>query len=145
MLVADDSQEDVFLLRRAFDKAGINAQMEFFENGNEVLDYFRGKKASTSSAIPHLVFLDIKMPGLSGFEVLEWIRQQQEFGMVPVVMFSSSELPADVDRAHELGANGYLAKPYGMEGYRAVVAAVDQFWLRQHKYPSCCGKPLGAS
>src|SRR5262245_8374290 len=114
ILVAEDEADDAFLLERAFARAGIKATIQLARDGQEAVDYLRGSKPSTdrqAQPLPVLVLLDLKMPRLDGFDVLEWLRQQPGLRRLSVVVFSSSNEPRDINRAYDLGANSYAVKP----------------------------------
>lgn len=141
ILVCDDSADDVLLLKQAFWIVGADVELDVVSSGNEAVMYLMGEGEYAARRLPHLVFADIKMPGMSGLEVLEWLRSQAPpLRLIPVVMLSSSDRPEDIDRAHQLGCNGYMVKPCGLDALATVVHAIDAYWLRQHKSPSCCGK-----
>ena len=111
ILIADDDADDLFLMRRLLAKAGIRNPLVSCPDGDEVLAFLRPAAAGNAKAIqPLVVFLDIKMPKLNGFEVLRWIRKQAAFKSLPVVMLSGSDEPRDIKRATELGATRYLIK-----------------------------------
>jgi DNA-binding response OmpR family regulator len=76
-----------------------------------------------------LLLLDLKMPRLDGFDVLEWVRQQPGFSSLQVVIFSSSDEAKDINRAYGLGANWYLVKPHSMDELTALVGRFKKFWL----------------
>ena len=110
VLVADDSESDCFFLKRAITKAGVYLRMNRVSNGEAAVDYLAGRGAFADWGrwpLPHLLILDLKMPGLDGFDVLEWKRQQPSLRCLPVIVLSSSDEPSDVNRAHALGASGY--------------------------------------
>lgn len=109
--IADDDPNDVFILRRLLIKAGVPNPLRVFEDGEDLVAYLKvcaDKKSDES--LPGLVFLDIKMPRLDGFEVLRWIRNQSVLQALPVVILSGSDEPRDLKRARELGASHYLIK-----------------------------------
>ncbi len=140
ILVAEDNGDDAFFLRRAVMKAGISALLRFVGDGEEVLAYLegRGKYADRAAfPVPSLLLLDLKMPRMDGFDVLTWVRKDPLLRRLPIIVFSSSLDQRDVDRAHELGANGYCVKPCGAdEGYGGMVDGLDKYWLQQHHYPT---------
>lgn len=112
ILVADDDSNDLFLLRRRLDKAGVRHPIVTFGNGEEIVAFLRASIAGGSAGLmPCLVFLDIKMPRCDGFEVLSWLRGQKTLKDLPVVVLSGSSLHQDMERARELGATGYVVKP----------------------------------
>jgi CheY-like chemotaxis protein len=124
ILVAEDDPDDLFLLRRLLNKAGVKHQVVTCRNGDEVISFLRGAAANAEKVIrPCLVFLDIKMPKLDGFEVLRWIRKQTALRTLPVVMLSGSDEPRDITRATELGATRYLIKHPSPEVIAELLAA----------------------
>ena len=140
ILVAEDNEHDAFFLKRAFLKAGINAPIEVVADGEQAIKYLGGRQPFSEQpgfTAPKLLMLDLKMPVVDGFAVLEWLRQQPGLKQLPVLIFTSSGEPEDVDRAHELGANGYTVKPSGAEDLAEVVQCIERYWLRRHCYPSC--------
>lgn len=142
ILVAEDSEDDAFFLKRAFLRAGVNAPLGFVENGESAVGYLSGRgpfKDRNMFPVPKLLILDLKMPGIDGFGVLEWLRTQPGLRRLPVVVFSSSAETQDVNRAHELGANGFTVKPNGLDAMHTFVLAVEAYWLRCHIYPSLPG------
>ena len=139
ILVADDNPHDAFFLKRAFLRAGINAPIQFVDDGEQAVNYLGGISPFSnrdSFPLPNLMFLDLKMPRLDGFGVLRWVRQQPRLCRLPVMVFTSSGEPRDVDLAHELGANAYTVKPAAPDQLLDVVLSVERYWLRHHRYPS---------
>jgi CheY-like chemotaxis protein len=82
-----------------------------------------------------LVLLDLKMPKLNGFDVLNWMRQKKEFRRVPVVVLSSSNHDDDVRKAYDLGANSFLIKPVGFEALTDLARAIEHYWLSLNADP----------
>jgi len=140
ILICDDSPDDCYLLTMAFRKAGINAEFESVNSGLRAMEYLLGKGGFTERRLPSLLILDIKMPGVDGFGVLEWVRTQAGLKSLPVLMLSGSDLTADVDRAFDAGCNAYMAKPHSVERREELVRSIESFWLRQSRFPSCCGR-----
>jgi CheY-like chemotaxis protein len=138
ILVAEDDPTDAFFFQRAFKRAGLPVLLHFVRDGQEVIDYLRGTGIfadRTAYPLPQLVLLDLKMPRLDGFEVLEWVRQQPGFSSLQVVIFSSSDEAKDINRAYGLGANWYLVKPHSMDELTALVGRFKKFWLEGAKDP----------
>ena len=127
VLVADDDENDVFLLRRAFQKAGLPHTLIHVRDGQEAINYLSGK----NHAKLKLFLLDLKMPLVDGFDVLLWLRARLDPICLPVVVLSSSSLPDDKNRAKELGANDYLAKPTGPDDLMTLVKGLDDRWLKE--------------
>lgn len=133
ILVAEDDSNDVLLLQRAFSKLGLGASVNFVRDGQEAIDYLRELKsgdASNESLMPTLLLLDLKMPRLSGFEVLKWLREQPRFEKLLIVVFSSSDHPSDRSQACALGAHAYLVKPTDPGEFVNVVREMQEYWTR---------------
>jgi CheY-like chemotaxis protein len=112
-LVAEDNPNDALLLHCAFKRAGIDAIIHFVSDGVEAIDYLRGKQLFekvASSTLPGMFLLDLEMPRLDGFGVLEWLRKHPHLRPFRVVVFSSSQNEQDLRRARDLGADLCLSK-----------------------------------
>jgi CheY-like chemotaxis protein len=112
-LVAEDDPNDALLLHYAFKRAGIEATIHFVSDGVEAIDYLRGKQLFekvASSTLPGMFLLDLEMPRLSGFGVLEWLRKHPHLRPYRVVVFSACQSAEDVARAASLGADLCLPK-----------------------------------
>jgi CheY-like chemotaxis protein len=140
ILVCDDSPDDCYFLKRAFLHAGINARFETVNSAQGAMEYLLGKGGFSDRQVPALMLLDVKMPGMDGFDVLKWVRNNPDLRSLPVVMLSSSDIQKDVDKAFELGCNAYTIKPIGPDNMEKFVRSIETFWLQHGKYPSCCGE-----
>ena len=95
LLVVEDNAHDVFLLKRAFIKAGINVPMHIVNDGQEAVDYLTGQEPYANRKeypLPTLLLLDLKMPRLSGFDVIRWVREHKGLRRLPILVLSSSGL-----------------------------------------------------
>jgi len=113
VLIVDDDEDDLFFLRRKVTASGVKNPILAFRHPVELIRFLRGEQTpgnAASEVKPCLIFCDIKMPEMTGFEVLQWIRTQPHLHTVSVVMVSGSSLEADRTCAAQLGANGYLVK-----------------------------------
>lgn len=127
ILLVEDDRDDVFLMERALQKANNPSRMYNAKHGEEAVDYLRGAGKYADRAaypIPAIVLLDIKMPYLNGFEVLQWMKQQPELKDVPVVMLTSSLEESDREKALEHGAKGFFIKPPTPETVRQMLQAI---------------------
>jgi CheY-like chemotaxis protein len=124
VLLIEDSEDDVFMMQRAFRKANIPNPLQVSTNGEEALDYLEGRGQFADRArfpFPLVVFLDLNLPKKSGFEVLEYARQHPVLKKLTINVLSSSTRPADVERAAQLGANAYFIKPTRIEKLQELV------------------------
>lgn len=133
ILVAEDSEEDAFILKRAFAKAGINVPLVFVSDGEEAIDYLSDEK----HGCPRLLLLDLKMPKRNGFDVLSWLQKQKGLHRLIVTVLSSSGEVKDVNRAYDLGANSFIVKPSSLDDYAGLVEAIKTYWLKFNSPPSC--------
>lgn len=114
ILIAEDDENDVFLIKRAFSQAQFDNPLQVVQNGEEAIAYLKGDppfRDREKYPMPALLLLDLKMPRRDGFEVLAWIRDHPEFNSLSVVVLTSSQESRDVNRAYALGASSYLVKP----------------------------------
>src|SRR5438105_4362843 len=106
ILLVEDREDDVVLVRKALTKGHINTPVQVVHNGEQALAYLKGEEPYENRdeyPMPNLVLLDLRMPGMDGFEVLQWIRRQPGLSGLRVVVLTSSDEPRDVKRAYELG------------------------------------------
>lgn len=140
VLVADDDENDIKLLQRAFQKTGINVPITSVCDGEEVIQYLHGDKRFADREafpIPALLLLDLKMPRTNGFEVLEWLRTQAGLKRLLVVVMTSSDEPQDIDRAYDLGANSYVKKPNDFTDLTRITQKLHDYWMETNLGPNC--------
>ena len=133
ILVVDDDEGDVFFLRRAFKMAGLDHWIIHVLDGEQALDYLRGRNNFTDRSyypLPSLILLDVKMPKRDGFDVLQLLTRD-ELEALTVVMFSSAFHQEDIEKAKALGAKDYLRKPAGAEGFYQAVQTIASRWLTE--------------
>lgn len=138
ILLVDDNADDVLLVRRALTQARVINPLQVVMTGEEAIDYLSGKGRYANRGdypLPGLVFLDIKMPGLDGFDVLGWIRLQPALHDLRVVMLTSSDDMRDVNAAYQRGANSFLIKPLDFERFAEISQALAGYWSWMDKAP----------
>ena len=121
--LVEDDQDHALIIGRAIREVNPQAEVHTAEDGEAALAALRG-----AEVLPDLLLLDINMPGLSGFDVLAALKADPRLARVPVVMLTSSALAADVARAYELGASGYISKPSYLHDVRAVLGNTLLYW-----------------
>ncbi len=143
ILLVEDDPNDVLLIQRAFAKAGMRECLRVARDGQEAIDYLNGSGQYANRIqhpMPFLILLDLKMPGVDGFQVLDWVRSSPEVKRTLTVVLTSSNLQSDVDRAYELGANSYLVKPVEFDEMASMVQRFEVYWSEINRMPST---PMG--
>lgn len=138
ILLVEDDADDVFFLQSAFKEAGMPDTLRVARDGEEAVAYILGQGAFADRAanpLPSLILLDLKLPRKSGFEVLEWYRGQPGLKRIPIIVLTSSQSDADINRAYELGANSYLVKPINTASQLEMVKAIRAYWPVFNKVP----------
>jgi CheY-like chemotaxis protein len=139
ILLVDDNEDDRILLRRAFRKAGVINPVQEINSGWEAIQYMEGSgQYSDRSAYPYpgILLLDLNMPHVSGFQVLQWIRDKMVSAPFLVIVLSRLDEIRNINRAYALGANSFLTKP-GEEGeLQALIKSFHDYWIVRNKAPS---------
>ena len=145
ILLAEDREDDVLLLRKAFARANLLNPVHIVRDGAEAVAYLTGEGKYANRAefpLPDLLLLDLEMPKLNGFEVLTWIRQQPLLRALRVVVLTSSDRIQDVNLAYQLGANSFIVKPMDFEQFVEVSRAVKGYWIWLSKAPEVLRAPM---
>ncbi len=132
ILHVEDNSDDVMLMSLAFRKAGVNAKVEVANDGDKAIAALQTNAALSP---PACILLDIKLPSISGLDVLSWIRQQPQLKRLPVIMLTSSLLPDDINQAYDRGANSYLLKPPDLDSLVALAKTINNYWLHANTPP----------
>lgn len=130
VLLVDDNPHDTELTLRAFARAGIAGTVRALADGAKAIDFLLGRGSSEHGTVPlpRVVFLDLKLPLVSGFEVLEAVRADRRTRELPIVVLSSSAETGDVDSAYRLGANSYVVKPVEPATYLTTLGRAGLYW-----------------
>ncbi len=138
ILLVDDDPNDVFLFKRAATKSRLANPIHTAADGEEAVEYLKklqDEGGTDSGNAPVVVILDLKMPRKTGFEVLEWLRDQPGLRRLPVVVFTSSAQDPDVNRAYDLGANSHLVKPVTFEDLLEMMKTLGLYWAIHNTGP----------
>jgi len=146
ILLADDNENDLELEQRALVQYRIANEIVVVRDGAEALDflYRRGQFSDRNPADPLVVLLDIKMPKVSGLEVLQQMKADPQLRMVPVVMLTSSREGPDVEECYQLGANAYVVKPVDFAQFAEAVKTIGKFWAVLNELPRINGRAAAA-
>lgn len=144
ILLVEGEEEYVLLIKEAFSRANITNPIQVVWNGEEAISYLQGegKYANRNEyPLPDLILLDINMPRVNGFEVLQWIRQQPGLATVRVLMLTSPDQIRDVNEAYRLGANSLMVKPTDFEDRTELSRVINDLWLEAGRTPESFGPP----
>jgi CheY-like chemotaxis protein len=132
ILIVEDTDDDVFFLKRALRDSGIGHPLQVVVDGRHALDYLQGNgefSDRTKFPLPFLILLDLKLPYVMGLDVLRWIRQQPEYADILVVVLTSSQHDADMEETFKLGGNAYLIKPATRAKLLEMVQNLRERWF----------------
>lgn len=137
ILVVEDEEDAVLLLESAFRKAQFSNPVHRVSHGALAIEYLSQAVARNDPVpMPALVLLDLKLPLVSGIEVLKWIRAQPLLHSLIVIIFTSSSEPRDIAEAYRAGANSYLVKPTNLTTLTELAIGLLSYWLRLNVPPS---------
>ena len=135
-LMAEDNLDDILITKRAWKKSNIKNTLHIVNNGEEALDflYMRGEYAGVPSV--SLLLLDLNMPKINGFEVLEKLKNDAGLRRVPVIVLTTSNRDEDIDRAYDLGCNSYIVKPVNYDNFLEAVKEIQRYWTILSEIPN---------
>ncbi len=136
ILLIEDNPADLELTLHALRKRNLANNVKILTDGQEALDYISNVcSIPDATECPHLIMLDLKLPKVSGLEVLEAIRANEHTKMIPVVVLTSSEEEKDRVESYKLGVNSYIVKPVEFESFASVVSEIGFYWVLLNKPP----------
>jgi CheY-like chemotaxis protein len=137
ILLVDDSQDDLFLLRMAFKKAEFHSPLQEAHNGEEAIAYLNGDDAygdRYKHPLPVVMLLDLNMPMKNGFDVLRWVHGKQSLKRMSIIVLTASMRMEDVERAFDLGAHSFLVKPSNLEDMVKMIRCLGE-WIQMNHFP----------
>ncbi len=136
ILLVEDNEGDIVLAREVLDDIKIINKVAVARDGEEALNYlYNSCNNQTKDALPDLVFLDINMPKVNGFEVLIKMKRDNLLKVIPVIMLTTSSAERDIRFSYENYANCFITKPVGMEEFMEVIQKIENFWISIAKLP----------
>ncbi len=138
ILLVEDNADDEALTLRALKKNNITNKVVVARDGVEAVDYLFGTglyAGRDPQDLPRIVLLDLKLPKLNGFEVLEKLRADQRTRLLPVIILTSSKEQRDIVHGHDLGANSYVRKPVDFEQFVEAIRQLSRYWLVLNEKP----------
>ena len=127
LLIVDDNADDAKLGKRAFERLNSQFTAVVLASGRELIAHFQGALASSKPAVlsvPSAILLDLRMPEMDGFEVMEWLSKQPQYANIPVIVLSNFDDLHHLKRAYALGARSYLLKPIDVESLRNAFSSL---------------------
>lgn len=135
LLLIDDNEDDLYLLCDTLSRGRQRVDTDSVQCGEDALALLHAGRNAGATPWPDLVLLDINMPRMTGFDVLEAIRRHPETRHLPVVMFTTSDHPGDIQRAYASGANSYLCKPLDRDELSQLMSRFLDYWSGTAKLP----------
>lgn len=142
ILLVEDDPHDVELTLEALEESNLANEVVVARDGAEALDYLyrHGDFVGRANGLPAVVLLDLKLPRISGIEVLKRMRADEALKRIPVVILTSSRESTDLSQCYEIGVNAYVVKPVQIQDFMAAIKEVGIFWALINEPPPGCGK-----
>jgi CheY-like chemotaxis protein len=138
ILLIEDDPSDAALIQGAFQKIGVQNPISLVSHGDTALAYLEGINEYADRIrfpLPILIILDLKLPGMSGLQLLKWIRTKKELRLIPVVVLTGSSDNSQIQAAYEAGANSYLLKPGNRDEIVRIVELLEHYWVERNVAP----------
>jgi two-component system, response regulator len=138
ILLVEDNRMDIELTLDAFREAKLSNKIQVVNNGQEALDYLFAEGSFSDRntyPLPDLVLLDLKLPGIDGFEVLRKVKSTPVLKRLPIIILTSSKEEGDRALSYDIGANSYLVKPVSFQGFLEVIYKIKDYWLTLNVNP----------
>ena len=138
ILLAEDNEDDIVIIKRVFKKLRLMNGLHIVNNGQEALDYLLhdGKYSEEKPPIPGLILLDISMPKVDGFQVLEKIKADPKLKRIPVIMLTTSDREEDIVKSYEYGACSFITKPTSFSDFVETIERFELYWTLVSRLPS---------
>lgn len=136
--LVEDNEDDLYFMLRALKEAEIVNPLRVLRTGREAIDYLSGQGGFSDRMrfpLPFLLLLDLKLPDMSGFDILKWVRSDAKMKSLPVIVLTNSGEARDMVRAYRLGSNSFLVKPSGADGLTDQMRALKAYWIGQNDSP----------
>ncbi|WP_126973783.1 response regulator [Gynurincola endophyticus] len=129
ILIAEDDEDDRFLLQTAFEENGFTDELVFVKDGLELTNYLEKIKIEPAETVPVFILLDLNMPKKDGREVLKEMKQDIDLKKIPVIVFTTTKNEFEIKRCYELGANTYVVKPVSFDSLVRVIREIRMYWI----------------
>ncbi len=134
ILLVEDNPGDVRLTREAFRDSKVCNNITVVSDGLEALAYLKQEDEHANASRPDIILLDLNLPRMNGFEVLDVVKVDEGLRRIPVIVLTTSQAEQDILRSYDLHANAYVTKPVNLEQFITAVRAIEGFWLEIVKF-----------
>lgn len=128
ILLIDDNSSDVMMFKRALDEVGSESKLTVCEDGNKAMDYLLKAESDLNAVRPDLIILDLNLPGISGLQLLKFLKTDKILTRIPVIVLTDSDSAQDITDAYNLFANCFIIKPRDSGVFMKYVEYIDNFW-----------------
>ncbi len=135
ILLIEDNEGDIILTKKAFKKGKIANNLNICRNGKEGLDFLFKRNGHENARTPDLILLDLNMPEVSGQEVLEEIKKDDELKVIPVIILTTSTSDEDILKSYQLHASGFIKKPVDFSQFGKIIMHIQDYWFTVIKFP----------
>ena len=139
ILLAEDDYDDRYLISEALDESGVETHLYIVENGEDLLDYLKGRGNYSDRSefpLPNMILLDLNMPLMDGREALTEIKKDRDLRRIPIIVLTTSQAEEDVQATYDLGITGFITKPMTFSGLVDVMKSVGNYWFDSVTLPS---------
>ena len=136
ILLLEDEPADAYLVKMALRESKINANLSHVIDGREGLDFLQKTEKYADSPRPDLIFLDLNMPRMNGYEFLAEVKKNPKLGDIPIIVLTTSDAESDVIRSYKLGASSYISKPVDMSKFVDAIRQLGEYWFTLVRLPS---------
>lgn len=130
ILLVEDDPAEVRLLQEVFTAIPVRTQLHTVQDGRQALAFLRREAPFHHAPRPALILFPLKLPGLSGHELLAQLKREPAWQPIPALVFTNSLSPQDIRQSYELGANGYIIKPFDFTQFVEVAQVIASYWLQ---------------
>ena len=138
LLLVEDNAADVALTEEAFEESSRTVNITYLDNRVDALCYIRGEGQHADRPRPDIILLDLNLPRLDGWGVLDAVKSTPRYQSIPVVVLTTSTAPQDIHRAYSLHANAFMAKPFDLQQFFDLIHNFESFWFDTVSLPTIC-------
>lgn len=138
ILLVEDNEGDILLTKEALEDAKILVKLSVVRDGKEAIDFLNKAGKYAAVALPDLLLLDVNLPKKNGHEVLKYIKTNENFKHIPVIILTTSSSPVDINLSYDNYANCYITKPVSVNDFLSMITTIENFWISVVMLPTKC-------